>query len=116
MLGAVDRVHKYVGDSSYEDFLRDDLLRDAIARQVLIVAEAADKTFELERKQGIEGDRRLDRRCPDIPWRSIRDMGILLRHIYGREGPEEIWEMIRDGDLRDLRAALVSGYAELDLG
>lgn len=90
--------------------------KDAVARQLLIVAEATDKTFQIERKQGIDGDHNPEGRCPGVAWRAIRDFGILVRHVYGHEDPRELWNIIRDGDLRDLRAALVAGYAELELG
>jgi uncharacterized protein with HEPN domain len=115
ILGAIAQIEQYVGAVSHEQFLDGDIHRDAVARQILIIAEASDKIFALERVQGIEGERSLVRRCPDILWREIRDMGVLVRHIYGREDPDEFWSVATGGDLRDLRAALIAGYPELDL-
>jgi uncharacterized protein with HEPN domain len=116
ILDAIVKIDAYVGEISREQFLDGDMHRDAVARQILIIAEASDKIFALERMQGIEGERSLARRCPDIPWREIRDMGVLVRHIYGREDPEEFWSVATEGELRDLRTALIAGYPELDLG
>ena len=115
ILDAIAKIEIYVDRISHEDFLGDEMHRDAVARQILIIAEASDKIFALERLQGVEGERSLVRRCPDIPWREIRDMGVLVRHIYGREDPEEFWAVATQGDLRDLRTALIAGYPELDL-
>jgi len=115
ILAAIAKIEAYVGRVSHQQFLDEDIHRDAVARQILIIAEASDKIFALERIQGIDGGRGLARRCPDTPWREIRDMGILVRHIYGREDPEEFWSVATEGNLRELRVALVSGYPELDL-
>lgn len=115
ILGAIAQIEKYVGAISHEQFLDGNIHRDAVARQILIIAEASDNIFALERMQGIEGERSLMRRCPDIPWREIRDMGVLVRHIYGREDPEEFWAVATEGDLRSLRTALIEGYPDLDL-
>jgi len=54
---------------------------------LLIIAEACDKIPEIERKlETPEGD--LESRYSNIPWRAIRNMGIRIRHIYGKENAD----------------------------
>ena len=73
ILDAIARINDHVADiGGVEGLIRNDRLhRDAVERQLLIVAEAAAKlrgqveTFE-----------------PDIDWNAIRGMGNYIRHDY----------------------------------
>lgn len=89
-------------------FLRDEKTESAVARKLLIIAEAVDAVFDIERKNAMDESERLQERLPEISWRSIRAMGILIHHGYRRESPEEVWDVIADGDLDVLERALAS--------
>lgn len=107
---AVGRIKRYVHGLSADAFLDDELRQDAVARQILIIAEACDKIDEIERKEAIPEPERLAALEPDVPWRAIRDMGIRIRHVYGTVDPEFLWSVAADGDLDDLQAAILRAF------
>ena len=49
----------------------------------------------------------LQEQAPDIPWRSIRGMGNILRHEYHRIADDVIWDVV-DHDLPLLKQALLT--------
>lgn len=83
------------------------------ARQLLVIAEACDKIAALEVKLGVSPERTLEALHPQIPWRAVRDMGIRIRHVYGREDPQVLWDTATGDDLERLRAVLAR---QLSLG
>jgi uncharacterized protein with HEPN domain len=110
IIEAVEVIRSFTAGMSRDAFLDDEKTESAVTRKILIIAEAVDAIFELERKQNVPLGERLQERLPDIPWRNIRDMGILIRHRYGRESPDEIWDVLADGDLDALERALRSAF------
>lgn len=108
ILEAIQAIRSFAAGMSRDTFVNDEKSESAVARKILVIAEAVDAIFELERKQGLALEETLQGRLPEIPWRSIRDMGILIRHGYGRESPNEIWDVLADGDLDALEDALRS--------
>jgi uncharacterized protein with HEPN domain len=106
ILEAIEAVRGYTAGVVPSDFLREKMRQDATARQLLVIAEACDKIARLEARLGVPNERTLEGMHPEIPWRAIRDMGIRIRHVYGREDPEVLWETATGGDLERLRAAL----------
>ncbi len=106
MLDAIEAIRSFTADMTRDAFVNDEKTESAVARKILVIAEAVDAIFELERKQGVAHSEMLQARLPNIPWRNIRDMGILIRHGYGRESPDEIWDVLADGDLDALEDAL----------
>jgi len=82
MLTAARKVQRYVADKSYEDYLGDELLRDAVERNIEIIGEAARKVSEdLKSEHG------------GIPWRKIIAQRNVLVHEYAAIRPEEIWDV-----------------------
>lgn len=78
ILAAIARIEAYIADIGGVDALmRDEFLhRDAVERQLLIVAEAATK---------LRGQ--VETLEPDTDWNAIRGMGNFIRHNYdGIEG------------------------------
>ena len=73
ILAAIDRINDYVADIGGVDALirNDHLHRDAVERQLLIVAEAATK---------LRGQ--VEILEPGIDWNAIRGMGNFIRHDY----------------------------------
>ena len=82
ILKAIDRIQSYVTDIGGIDALvRDEYLhRDAVERQLLILAEAATKLRS--QVEALE---------PSIDWHAIRGVGNFIRHNY--DGVED--EVIR---------------------
>jgi uncharacterized protein with HEPN domain len=77
------KVLGYIQKKDYEDFLRDDLLQDAVERNLTILGEAARKLSEQFKREN-----------PDIPWRRIIGLRNILVHEYEDIDYEEIWEII----------------------
>ena len=95
ILGAIARIDAYVADiGGIKPFMQDHFLhRDAVERQLLIVAEAARK---------LRGQ--VDELEPGIDWNAIRGMGNFIRHDY--DGVEdEIVERVLNEALEPLAAA-----------
>lgn len=110
IVGAIERIKRYVADLQSDAFLGDDLRQDAVARQVLVIAEACDTIDEIERNEMIAESEKLAALEPSIPWRAISDMGIRIRHVYGTVDPEFLWAVAVDGDLDDLQSALLRAF------
>lgn len=79
------------GRSAYE---QDSLLKLAGEAVIGRIADGASRLPD-EVKQGI----------PDVPWDDIRDIRILVDHIYHRIDYEVLWETLSD-DVPDLLARL----------
>jgi uncharacterized protein with HEPN domain len=82
MLEAAERVLSFLKNKTFEDFLKDDMLRAAVERNLEIIGEAARRTSE-EFKQ----------EHPEIPWRQIIAQRNVLIHEYDDIDYKEIWEV-----------------------
>jgi uncharacterized protein with HEPN domain len=94
-VNAIDRIGSYIGEGGGVDAIISDdhVYRDAIERQLLIIAEAASK---------LRGQ--VDVLEPAIDWDAIRGMGNVLRHDYD-DVNDDIIRHVLSGDLFDLAAA-----------
>lgn len=111
ILRAAAKIRRYVDGMSRPEFLEDERTQDAVARQILVIAEACDKIAAIEQKAGSPLPNRLEARYPEIPWREIRDMGIRIRHVYGTIDPEMIWSVATmSDDLKNLEAVLKKAF------
>jgi uncharacterized protein with HEPN domain len=84
ILENIDRIERYVGAMTREDFHANELVRDAVERCFARISEAAVKLGET-----------LDTRYPDVPWLHIRRFGNVLRHAYDQIVDDVLWETIR---------------------
>ncbi|MEO6913364.1 MAG: HepT-like ribonuclease domain-containing protein [Candidatus Baltobacteraceae bacterium] len=117
IIRAIERIQKYVCEMTREQFLSNEMAQDAVARQILIIAEACDKIAEIEDKNEVPADERLRVRCPDIPWSKIKGIGNRIRHGYGTLDPEMFWETARSPeDLPPLESALKAAFPILARG
>ena len=82
MLEAAEKVQFFLKDKTLEDFLKDDMLRAAVERNLGIIGEAARRISE-ELKQG----------HPEIPWRKIIAQRNVLIHEYDDIDYKEIWQV-----------------------
>lgn len=71
-----------VRGKSFEQFLADPLLRDAVERRIEIIGEAARGVSEQTRQT-----------LPDIPWRAIIVQRHRLSHEYGSVDHRLIWDV-----------------------
>lgn len=95
ILGMIALVEQMQLHKTRSDLDTDDVLRLAIQRAIEIISEAS-KHIPNE----------LLEQAPEIPWRSIRGMGNILRHEYHRIADDVIWGVVTH-DLPPLKAAVL---------
>lgn len=82
MLQAAEKIQRYISGKNFADFSRDELLRDAIERNIEIRGEAARRISDnFKQKQA------------EIPWAKIIAQRNVLIHEYDDIELEEIWEV-----------------------
>lgn len=84
ILTSADKIQNYVGDTSYEALLVDEMKLDAIVRNFEIIGEAASK---------IPSDIR--DKYPFIEWRKISDFRNVLAHEYFGIDYKIMWDIIK---------------------
>lgn len=80
ILGCCEKVRRYVAGMTLEQFRADDRTRDAVARNIEIIGEAAKNLPDP-----------VTRRVPEVPWRNIRGMRDVLAHGYFGASDEILW-------------------------
>lgn len=79
---AMDKVQRYVAGGTEESFEQDEILVDAVLRNLEIIGEAAG---------GVPED--LQAQYPDVPWRKMKGLRNLLAHEYFGIDLSIIWEI-----------------------
>lgn len=82
MLDASEAVVRYVAGKSKDQFVGDEILRNAVERRLEIVGEAARKVSSS-----------LQASHPDIPWQKIMATRHILAHDYDVVNPEIVWRI-----------------------
>ena len=85
ILTSTSKILKYVGDTSYQALLKDEMRLEAIVRNFEIIGEAASKIPQDIREK-----------YPFISWRKIADFRNVLAHEYFGIDYEIMWEIIKD--------------------
>lgn len=80
MLQAAEKVRRFVKDVKQEEFFADEVLRDAVERNIEIIGEAARKVSEAFKNQH-----------PKIPWRKMIAQRNVLVHEYDKVSVDEMW-------------------------
>jgi uncharacterized protein with HEPN domain len=96
ILATIAVVETALAGKSRHDFDSDVILHLGIQRAIEIISEASKHIPE-----------HLLEKAPEIPWRSIRGMGNILRHQYHRIADDVIWDVITH-DLPPLKAAILA--------
>ncbi len=68
---SIAAIERYVAGKTFEQFARDDLLRDGVERRIEIISEASRRLPE-----------EMKARRPEMPWRAVASIGDVLRHEY----------------------------------
>ena len=94
ILEATEKIYKYCSSMKKTEFLRNDLVKDAVVRNIEIVGEAAKKLSSEFRK-----------RYPEIPWKDISGMRDKIVHDYTGIDYRVVWDVVQI-DLPDLKIRL----------
>lgn len=90
MLLAARKVIRFTKGVTFQQFQSDELIQNAVMRQIQIIGEAARKISQPYRQEN-----------PDIPWNGIIGMRHRLVHEYFRIIPERVWDVV-DKDIPGL--------------
>lgn len=94
ILSAIKKINKFCKGIEKEDFMKNELLMDAVVRNLEIIGEASSKLTApfRERYKGVE-------------WRKIIGMRNRIIHAYDTVNFEIIWDVVRE-DLPELKKKL----------
>lgn len=91
ILEAIEKVEKFVGNSSFDDFKNNEQLQSAVVREISVIGEAAKKLSEDFKKSK-----------PIIPWKDVVGMRDKLVHDYFEIDINMVWKTIQE-NLPDLK-------------
>ena len=90
ILEAIEKIKKFSKDMDRDEFLENDLVMDAVVRNIEIIGEAIKNLPEEFKKEN-----------PEIPWRDIAGMRDRIVHFYFGLDFEVIWDTVQI-DIPDL--------------
>lgn len=85
ILEAIGKIESYLGGVDFEVFLQNDMLFDALIRELSVIGEAANRLSEDFRKE-----------YPDIPFSKIIGMRNFLIHEYFGVEPKTVWDTCKE--------------------
>lgn len=84
ILVAAEKIEKYTQGLSYDDFLDNDLISDAVIKNILVIGEVA-KNIPDEIRQA----------SPHIEWRKMAGMRDMMIHGYFSINYRIVWDVVR---------------------
>ena len=91
---AIDKIQKFTSGVSYEEFLKDEILQEALVRKIEIIGEASKRLPE-----------NFKLLASNIPWNEITAMRNKIVHDYFEVDLEVVWSSIQN-DLAPLKEFL----------
>jgi len=83
ILESMNKIERYIHDLTYETFEKNDMVVDAVIRNLEIIGEASKNIPENEREK-----------YPDIPWKKMVGLRNIAIHEYFGVDLTIIWEII----------------------
>lgn len=87
VIEAIDRIERYTSTTTFEDFVANDMVQDAVIRNREIIGEAC---RNIERT-----DPGFSERYPDLPLRVAAEMRNVLAHGYFGVDLDIVWRTVR---------------------
>ena len=85
ILEAIEKIESYVKGAAYKSFSSNDMMIDAVVRELEIIGEASSNlSEEFRSKHG------------DVPWRDAIDMRNFLIHEYFGVRTKVVWDTCRE--------------------
>ena len=92
ILDAVEQIETYITGQTYESFSSNNMMIDAVVRELEIIGEATNHLSNLLRESH-----------PEIPWRDAIDMRNILIHEYFGVRTNLVWDTCKE-DLPKLKS------------
>ncbi len=96
ILDAIAKIEKYVAGLDQDQFSANDLVQDAVVRELEIIGEAVKRLSEPFKVKS-----------PQLPWKAIAGTRDVLIHDYISVDAEIVWKTVQD-DLPILKSVLTS--------
>ncbi len=80
---SMDKIEHYIEDLTYETFMKDEMVIDAVLRNLVVIGEASRNIPEDVREK-----------YPDIPWKRMIGLRNIVIHEYFGVDLGIIWEII----------------------
>lgn len=106
ILRAIERIGRYTADMNEVSFLTNEMVQDAVIRNIEIMGEAAGNVLRV--------DSAFASRYKDIPWQVMYTMRNRVAHGYDKVDLPIVWKTIR-GDLPRLHAQVTQAKANAHL-
>jgi len=91
IVSAIDHIREYTAGMDEKGFADNQMIIDAVARNLEIIGEAVSKVPDEMKKQ-----------LPDVPWREIRNFRNIIAHRYWNIDTGLVWEIVQN-KLRGLK-------------
>jgi len=85
---AISRIEGYLGDISESDFKKNQLLIDAVSRNIEIVCEASNRIYKHHRAYRDAH--------PEVEWRGSYEMRNVVAHDYFKVDLDVVWDTIKN--------------------
>lgn len=85
ILESIEKIRRYLGKASFDEFLENGMLIDAVVRNLEIIGEAA---------AHVSPETRL--KYPEIEWKKVVGLRNILIHNYSGVDLEIVWDIIKN--------------------
>ena len=102
IIDAMDKTMEFIGNLSYDEFIKDDKTIFAVTRALEVIGEAVKNVPEEVRGK-----------YPQVPWKDMAGMRDKLIHEYHGVRLDIVWETVKEG-LPPLKPVFEKILAEID--